>query len=79
MEIPLYKQKKGRPVSYDFTPFKKAGEKRIVIHCVPSVQIYNSIKSTFARWRKENGILPGFTFDIHETSIVIWRREKNIP
>jgi len=48
----------------------------IVIECIPSQQVYNTIKSSFARWRKRNNIPTGFVFDVHENNITIWRRSK---
>jgi hypothetical protein len=72
--IPLYTKPKGRPCRYDFSPFKSASHMAIVIDCVPTENIYNSIKSSFSRWRKRNNISSGFVFDIYEDNITIWRR-----
>lgn len=66
---------------YDFSPFLNAKQSVVVIACFPSQSVYNSIKSSFARWRKKNNISTGFVFDIHEDGITIWRRlvrEKHV-
>ena len=72
--VDLYTKSKGRPCLYNFSAFKNNKQSFIIIHCVPSEDIYNSIKSSFARWRKKNKVAPGFTFEIYEEHIVIWRR-----
>jgi hypothetical protein len=72
--VPLYTKSKGRPCRYDFSPFKNAGYMALVIECVPTENLYNSIKSSFSRWRKRNNIPSGFVFDIYEDNITIWRR-----
>lgn len=73
-KVDLYTKGKGRPCLYDFTPFKNAKQSVVVIKCTPTEEVYNSIKSSFARWRKQNGVAPGFVFDIYEDRITIWRR-----
>jgi len=66
--------RKGRPCLYDFNSFLNPKTSCIVINCEPTQKIYNSIKSSFARWRKQNGMKPGFVFDIYETHVIIWKR-----
>jgi hypothetical protein len=73
-EVGLYTKPKGRPCLYDFSPFKNAKTTVVVIQCWPTEEIYNSIKSSFWRWRKQHNIPAGFVFDISEEGITIWRR-----
>lgn len=73
-DVPLYTKRKGRPCTYDFSVFKNAKQNVLVIPCTPTEEIYNSIKSSFARWRKKNGVPAGFVFDIYSDKIAIWRR-----
>jgi hypothetical protein len=74
-EVPLFKGK-GRPSVYDFTPFRDSGVSLVVIKCTPTQDVYNSIKSSFSRWRRRNNIPTGFVFDVYEDNITIWRRKK---
>jgi hypothetical protein len=73
--VELYTKTKGRPCLYDFSPFLNKKQAVVIIQCSPTEDIYNSIKSTFARWRKRHGIPAGFVFNIYDEYIVIWRRQ----
>lgn len=73
-EVALFPKKRGRPGCYNFSPFKNKNNQSIVIDCSPSLAVYNSIKSSFSRWRKKHNIDSGFVFQIEEHRIVIWRR-----
>ena len=73
-KVDLYSGRKGRPCLYDFSPFKNAKTTVIFIHCWPTEDVYNSIKSSFCRWRKKNNIAAGFVFDITDEGVTIWRR-----
>jgi len=68
------KRGKGRPIVYNFAPFLSLKINCIVINCNPTQEVYNSIKSSFSRWRKKNNVKPGFVFDVHQTHVIIWRR-----
>jgi hypothetical protein len=74
-ELELFPSK-GRPKFYDFSTFLHSNTTHIRIPCTPTVGIYNSIKSSFYRWRKNNGVEKGFVFDIYPNEIVIWRRQR---
>jgi len=75
-EVPVF-QPKGRPKTYKFDAFLVNSTTHVRIPCKPTLGIYNSIKSTFYRWRKNNGVTKGFVFDIYPNEIVIWRRRKD--
>ena len=74
-EVPVFLSK-GRPKMYVFTGFLSSNTTHIRIPCNPDTSIYNSIKSSFHRWRKSNNIEKGFVFDVYPNEIVIWRRQK---
>ena len=74
-EVPVFVSK-GRPKMYVFTDFLSSNTTHIRIPCKPTLSIYNSIKSSFQRWRKAHNIERGFVFDIYPNEIVIWRRKK---
>jgi len=81
-EVKLFREKKtrGRPIKYDFTAFKKTNTKFLVFEGV-GLKEYDSIRSTFARWRRRHGIEGRFEYDIvPETDmfpsyIAIWRQK----
>jgi len=74
-EVPVFSSK-GRPKMYVFADFLSGNTTHIRIPCKPTMSVYNSVKSSFQRWRKENNIEKGFVFDIYPTEIVIWRRRR---
>ena len=74
-EIPVFLPK-GRPKMYVFSDFLLSNTTHIRIPCKPTIGIYNSVKSSFHRWRKANNIEKGFVFDVYPNEIVIWRRLK---
>lgn len=75
VEVPLFEEKKerGRPIKYDFSPFKRQSVGHLVI---PNVGLdeYDSLRSTFARWRRMEGIKGRFRYDFLDDSIAIWRQ-----
>ena len=78
--VPLFKERKkmGRPVKYDFSGFKKPSVKYIVFPGLSTKQ-YDSIRSTFCRWRRLEGVSGRFEYDFLDgtekdsCAIVIWR------
>jgi hypothetical protein len=74
IEVPLFEEKRqrGRPIKYDFSPFKKESTKYLVIPNV-GLEEYDSLRSTFARWRRIEGIEGRFNYDFLKTDIAIWR------
>lgn len=74
-EVPVFAVK-GRPKTYNFDGFLQGNNTYVRIPCKPTLSIYNSIKSSFHRWRKAHNIEKGFVFDIYSNEIVIWRRKK---
>lgn len=81
-EIPLFKEKRrrGRPIQYDFSLFKKASTKFLVFEGI-GLKEYDSIRSTFARWRRRHGVEGRFEYDIVPATdmfppyIAIWRQK----
>lgn len=79
-DVPLFKEKKrlGRPVKYDFSGFAKENVKYIVFSGL-TTKHYDSIRSTFCRWRRMEGIGGRFEYDFLDATekepcaIVIWR------
>ena len=79
-ELPLFNEKKrmGRPIKYDFSGFKKDHVKYIVFSGL-SLKHYDSIRSTFCRWRRIEGVEGRFEYDFLDATekepcaIVIWR------
>ena len=80
VDVPLFKERKqmGRPIKYDFSDFKKSHIKYIVFPHL-STRHYDSIRSTFCRWRKLEGVGGRFEYDFLDgtdkepCAIVIWR------
>lgn len=75
VEVPLFDEakKRGRPIKYDFSPFKKASTKYLLIGNA-KWENYSSLRSTFARWRKIEGIEGRFRYDFVDNGIAIWRQ-----
>jgi hypothetical protein len=76
VEVPLFKKdaKRGRPIKYDFSPFKRQSVKHIVFQGV-SAELYSSLRSTFARWRRIEGVEGRFRYDfLDDDSVAIWRQ-----
>ena len=83
-DVPLFTHKKriGRPIKYDFTPFTKESTDYVIFNHL-TLKNYDSLRSTFARWRRRKGVEGRFEYDVleakgeHPEAIVIWRqREK---
>ncbi len=78
--VPLFKEHKrmGRPIKYDFTPFFKKSTKYIVFPNL-TLKNYDSLRSTFARWRRREGVEGRFEYDILDATekdpcgIAVWR------
>lgn len=85
IEVPLFPITKqiGRPFKYDFTPFKKTNTKYVVFLGLTEKN-YDSLRSTFARWRRREGIEGRFEYDILPSMdgwppcITIWRQGEKI-
>jgi hypothetical protein len=75
IEVPLFDEKKhrGRPIKYDFSPFKKQSTSHLIIEGVGEKE-YDSLRSTFARWRRMKGVLGRFRYDFLDNGIAIWRQ-----
>ena len=79
-DVPLFaiSKKMGRTVKYDFTPFKKQGVRFISFPHL-TFSAYETLKSSFARWRRIQGVEGRFEYDILEATerqpcaIVIWK------
>lgn len=79
-EVPLYPKTddRGRPVAYDFSNFRNEKVTCVVLMGVGREQ-YSSVRTTFARWRKQNGVEGRFTYEFHAEKgdtprhLVIWR------
>jgi hypothetical protein len=80
-EDPVFKIKRqrGRPQRYDFTPFTNPKTEYVLIENV-DMEEYDSIRSTFCRWRRINGIEGRYEYDFlppkppnHPKSLIIWR------
>lgn len=74
IEIPLFEKKKqrGRPIKYDFSPFKRQSTSHLIIQGIGAKE-YDSLRSTFARWRRMEKIVGRFRYDFLDTGIAIWR------
>jgi hypothetical protein len=75
LEVPLFEEKRqrGRPIKYDFSPFKRQSTSHLVIENI-SKEHYDSLRSTFARWRRMKGVLGRFRYDFLDNGIAIWRQ-----
>jgi hypothetical protein len=79
-DVPLFTEKKnlGRPVKYDFSAFKNPSVKYIVFSGL-TIKNYDSIRSTFCRWRRIENVIGRFEYDFldetekEECAIAIWR------
>lgn len=80
IDVPLFKEPKrmGRPIKYDFSDFKKPHIKYVVFKGL-STKNYDSLRSTFCRWRRIEGVSGRFEYDFLDATetqpcaIVIWR------
>jgi hypothetical protein len=79
-ESPVFKQKKnkGRPWKYDFTPFINRKTEYVLIENA-DMDDYDSIRSTFCRWRKINQVSGRYEYDFvpqiedSPKALIIWR------
>jgi len=79
-EAPLFpkSENRGRPLTYDYTNFLHPNVTYVVLLGVGRDQ-YDTVRSTFARWRKLNGVKGRFRYDFHLASengpkhLVIWK------
>lgn len=80
IDVPLFEEKKnpGRPVKYDFSGFKNPSVKYIVFSGL-SIKNYDSIRSSFCRWRRLQNVFGRFEYDFLDatdkepSAIAIWR------
>lgn len=74
IEVPLFEKKKarGRPIKYDFSAFKKQSTSHLIIENI-GMEHYDSLRSTFARWRRMKGVVGRFRYDFLNNGIAIWR------
>jgi hypothetical protein len=75
IEVPLFDKKKqrGRPIKYDFSAFKKQSTSHLVLQGIGQKE-YDSLRSTFARWRRMENIKGRFHYDFIDNGIAIWRK-----
>jgi hypothetical protein len=79
-DVPLFTHKKriGRPIKYDFTPFTKESTDYVIFNHL-TLKNYDSLRSTFARWRRREKVEGRFEYDILDSTekdpcgIAIWR------
>ncbi len=80
VDIALFKKhyRRGRPIKYDFSDFKKPNVKYVIFPNL-SIKHYDSLRSTFCRWRKIENIGGRYEYDFLDATdkdpcaIVIWR------
>lgn len=81
VEVPLYEKqdKRGRPLKYNYAGFLNPSTTFVVIEGF-GIEHYNSIRSTFTRWKRLNGVNGSYRFDFYRESAigpkrwVIWRK-----
>jgi hypothetical protein len=75
IDVPLFveKRQRGRPIKYNFTPFKKKATSHLIIEGI-GMKEYESLRSTFARWRRMEEIPGRFRYDFLDNGIAIWRQ-----
>lgn len=75
IEVPLFEKKgrKGRPIKYDFSSFRKQSTSYLLLQGIGQKE-YDSLRSTFARWRRIQNIQGRFRYDFLDNGIAIWRQ-----